>query len=291
MGRAGTSLVSRIKFKDRFSMRAVVTTPTRYAAMLAFMLASLVVINPSQAQGNAHTNAVAASSANSANSASSASAAEATDELPSVEVKAVRDPAILPYKTAYELISKVRAASKDKVEILIRVISNKTHAPIPNLDIYLDSKETRKKLDISPTGYITVPLDPVAYAEGAEFVTNQKKGSMEAHVLLVPKLPKDVFKYADISESIDAAQLAIKELVPWYLRLFMPSVNSIGICYADQNQTVLVKGNEEVQLPANSNATDPLKNKVHCAKFVAKDVANTKDNLIMPAAGWQAIFM
>ncbi|EFX60296.1 hypothetical protein DAPPUDRAFT_278187 [Daphnia pulex] len=109
---------------------------------------------------------------------------------------------------------------------------------------------------------------------------------MEAHVLLVPKLPKDVFKYADISESIDAAQLAIKELVPWYLRLFMPSVNSIG-----QNQTVLVKGSEEQQLPANSDGTDPLKNKVHCAKFVAKDVANAKDNLIMPAAGWQAIFM
>lgn len=260
----------------------------RLAFMLALLSASLTLsINQAQAQ----VNAPASSAASSTASTSASSSASAAEELPSVEVKSVRDPAILPYKVAYELISKVRGASKDKVQILIRITSAKSHAPLPNLNIYLDGKNTHQQLDISPTGYVTVPLDATAYADGAEFVTNQKKGSMEVNILLLPKLPQDIFKYADISESIEAAQSAIKELVPWYLRLFMPSVNGVGICYADQNQIVLVKGSEEVHLPANNDAIDPLKNKVHCTRFSAKDVAREKENLIMPASGWQAIFM
>ncbi|BBB64827.1 hypothetical protein UNDYM_0574 [Undibacterium sp. YM2] len=269
-----------------------VFTPARYVATLVLTLL-MMSAHSSQAQTQASLPASTPASAPASTPASSsASAAEAAaQELQSVEVKAVRDPAIMPYKMAYELMSKVRAASKDKVQIQIRITSAKTRAPVPNLSIYLDGKNTHQQLDISATGFVNVPLDQAAYADGAEFVTNQKKGSMEVHVLLLPKLPQDVFKYADISESIEAAQMAIKELVPWYFRLFMPSVNSIGICYAGQNQTVLVKGSEEQQLPANSDTTDPLKNKVHCARFAAKDVAKEKGNLIMPATGWQAIYM
>ncbi len=274
---------------------SVFTTPKHLATLLCMLAMMTVHAGLAQAQASAPAStpaSTAASAPASASASSSASSAEAVpDELQSVEVKAVRDPAIMPYKMAYELMTKVRAASKDKVQIQIRITSAKTHAPIPNLSIYLDGKNTRQQLDISATGFVNVPLDQAAYADGAEFVTNQKKGSMEVHVLLLPKLPQDVFKYADISESIEAAQMAIKELVPWYFRLFMPSVNSIGICYAGQNQTVLVKGSEEQQLPANSDATDPLKNKVHCARFAAKDVAKEKGNLIMPATGWQAIYM
>lgn len=268
-------------------------TPVRYAAILAFLLASLSLVSgQAHAQSSASAaSATAASASAASNTASNIASAAATEEPQSVEVKAIRDPAIMPYKTAYELISKVRAASKDKVEIIIRITAAKTHAPIPNLAIYLDTKDSRKKLEISAAGDVTVPLDAVAYAEGAEFVTNQKKGSMEGHIMLLPKLPQDVFKYADVSDSIESARLAVKELVPWYLRLFMPSVNGVGICYREQNQTVLVKGNEEQHLAANNDTTDPMKNKIHCAKFAAGDVAKDKEKLIMPATGWQAIFM
>ncbi len=267
-------------------------TPSRYIAMLTVLVASATAFSgEAHAQANTPASAPASSPVSSPASSSASSSAIPTEELQSVEVKAIRDPAIMPYKVAYELMSKVRAASKDKVQILIRITSAKSHAPVPNLNIYLDGKNTHQQLEISATGFINVPLDQAAYADGAEFVTNQKKGSMEVNILLLPKLPQDVFKYADISESIEAAQLAIKELVPWYLRLFMPSVSGIGICYAEQNQTVLVKGNEEQHLPANSDATDPLKNKVHCARFAAKDAAKEKGNLIMPATGWQAIYM
>jgi len=279
---------------------AAALTPSKYATTLLLMLA-LLSAQTGQAQTQASapatvvTNAPASTAASapaSTTASTPASVAEnKADELQSVEVKAIRDPAIMPYKVAYELMSKVRAASKDKVQILIRITSSKTHAPVPNLNIYLDGKNTHQQLEISATGFVNVPLDQAAYADGAEFVTNQKKGSMEVNILLLPKLPQDVFKYSDISESIEAAQLAIKELVPWYLRIFMPSVSGIGICYAGQNQTVLVKGSEEQQLPANSDATDPLKNKVHCARFAAKDAAKEKGNLIMPASGWQAIYM
>lgn len=260
-------------------MRAIISSTTTAIALSSILLASLSV---AQAQGT-----VASAPA----SAVAIAPASTPDEGQSVEVKAVRDPAIMPYKTAYELITKVRAATKDHVQFLIRVTSIKTKAPVPDLDIYLDGASIHEKVEVSPTGFVTVPLNEAAFAEGAEFVSNKKKGSLQVEFFLQPNLPTEVFKYADIVESVAAAQSAMKEILPWYLRVFLPTVHGIGICYPNQDQSVLVKGGEEKNLVANSNETDMMRNKVYCARFPVKEAAKAQGNLVMPSSGWQAIFL
>lgn len=214
----------------------------------------------------------------------------AEEETQSVEVKAVKDPAIMPYKMAYETITKVRAASKDKVEMLFRATLKTGMQPVPDLNIYLDGPNTRRKIDISPTGFIHVPLDAAALADGADFVTNKKRGSFNVHMQFVPKLGGDTVRYSEITESIAAARAALAEVVPWYWRIFMPSVREIGICYPDKEHAVSVAGVEESSRPAITEDKDMLQNKIYCASFSAKETSLNKDSVITPAPGWSAIF-
>lgn len=246
-------------------MRATVLASPRYIAMLILISTSL-------------------------NCALTQQSSAADDEPQSVEVTAVRDPDILPYKIAYETIKKIRDASKDRVQILFRITAAKSHLPLHDLNIYLDGPATHEKVEISPSGFVNVPLSQAAYADGAEFVTNKKKGSLNVSIFLIPKFPAAEIKYADIADTVQAARAAIKEIVPWYWRLFMPSIHGIGICYPTQDQTVLIRGNEEVSRAANSDDTDMLKSKVYCAKFPEKEASLAKENLIVPPDGWQAIF-
>lgn len=211
-------------------------------------------------------------------------------EMQTVQVKGVKDPAILPYKTAYELISKVRSASADHVQLLIRVISAKSHAPLQNLEIAIEGAKTHEKLTISADGYVSVPLNPDAYADGAEFVTNQKKSSLAVRFFLLPKLPADTLRYADIVDAIKAAQLARAEILPWYLRLVLPNIQSIGLCYPNNAQTVGIGSHGDSARAASAEDSGILENKVFCANFSAQEAGLAQETVLVPAAGWEAIF-
>jgi hypothetical protein len=94
---------------------------------------------------------------------------------PAIEVKALRDPAIMPYKQAYEMLTGIQKATQDKVKVIIRVLASGTRQQIPDLQIRLESNENRWPVPVSDKGIIDVPVIAKAYTEGAEFVTNQKK--------------------------------------------------------------------------------------------------------------------
>lgn len=211
-------------------------------------------------------------------------------EMQSVRVAGVRDPAILPYKKAHDLISAVDRASKGYVQLRIRITSSATKAPIDHLTIALEGEQTHETLAISPDGFVTVPLNQTAYAEGAEFITNQKKKTLRVEFFLLPTLAPNAIAYADIAAAIGAARRALSDVVPWYLRLLMPSIHNVGICYANKQQNVVIRhsGGDTTRaaIEQNSNA---LNHAVFCANFSAKENF-AADSVIVPAPGWEALF-
>ncbi|NRR29268.1 hypothetical protein HSX11_03620 [Oxalobacteraceae bacterium] len=225
-----------------------------------------------------------------AQDAAPAAPAIPAEPVPSIQVTGVRDPAILPYKTAYDFLSKVRSASEDHVQLQIRVLSSKSKEPLPGLDISLVGEHTFEKLKISPDGFITVPMSREALVDNAEFVTNQKKGALQVHFFLVPKLPPDNIKYADVVRTIKAAQAARVVIFPWYMRILIPSINGIGLCYADPAQAVTIRDNTETLRAANTEDTGILGRKVYCASFNEKEKNIDQASLIIPAAGWETMF-
>ncbi|WP_332877966.1 hypothetical protein [Massilia sp. S19_KUP03_FR1] len=209
----------------------------------------------------------------------------------SVQITGVRDPAIMPYQTAYEILNKVSSVSNGRVQLLIKVTSATTHAPIPDLDISLRGETTFEKLTISPSGFITVPLSQDIYNDRAEFLTNKKKGSLSVAFYLVPKLSGENLSYGEIVDGIQAARHALAQIIPWYLRLLSPSITGVGICYPDNHQTVLVSKSKEAVRPATTEETNIATNaKVFCANFSSTERSIARDSIISPASGWDPIF-
>jgi hypothetical protein len=217
---------------------------------------------------------------------------EAQTEAPlqSVQVTGVKDPAIMPYKKVYETLNQVTKVSNGRVKFVIKVTSTETHQPIADLDISLRGEKTFEKINISPAGFITVPLSREAYEDGAEFVTNKKKGVMHVQFYLLPKLSAESFSYGEVVDSIEAARAALAEIIPWYWRLLMPSIKGVGICYPDKQQSVLISNSEEPMRPATSEelhyATEA---KIYCANFSSRERGIARDSVISPASGWEPV--
>ncbi len=75
------------------------------------------------------------------------------------------------------------------------------------------------------------------------------------------------------------------------MRLLIPSIKGVGICYPDNNQTVLLSKSEEAVRPATTEETnDVTKAKVYCANFSSTERSLAKDSVISPASGWDPIF-
>lgn len=213
------------------------------------------------------------------------------DELPvqTVQVSGVRDPAIMPYREYHELMLALRNATQDHVAFQIRVTSSKTKQPLEGLEIVLRGPNTDEKLAISPTGFVTVPLNQAAYDDHAEFISNKKKGAIRVELFLVPRLPAPI-RYADMQAAIKAANAARKELFPWYLRLLIPSVQGVGLCYPTREQAVAVHGAGEQLRQALVEDTDTMGAKVYCAAFSGNEARLDATSVIAPADGWSALF-
>jgi hypothetical protein len=220
-----------------------------------------------------------------------AQTAPADDDVQSVQIKGVRDPAMLPYKKAYDYVAKIRDASGDRVRMVFRITSRESHAPIENLSISIQGSKTYETLDISPSGYFSIPTDSDAYEDNADFISNAKKGSLVLNAYMVPNLPKNGLKYADIVETVKGARRARAELLPWYLRMIAPTIGGIGLCYSDSAQTVAVQGaNGEIRRTA-TNGDKRFDADVYCANFSAKETELVLQDIVAPPAGWQPIFL
>lgn len=210
--------------------------------------------------------------------------------LQSVTVSGVRDPDIAPYDILHGMLSKVRKVGAGKVDVAVRVSAKDTRLPVPGLEIALQGEQTFQKVALSPDGLLDVPFDAALLADKAAFVTNKKKGSLEGEFIFIPKVPRENLRYADMAASIAAANRALAELTPWYLRLVVSSTKRMSICYPDAQQVVSVAG--AADRPANSKETNMLnKRTVYCAHFSAKETAAAPDSVVTAPGDWTPLYL
>ena len=221
-------------------------------------------------------------------STASATASQSQETVPpAVEVKALRDPAIMPYKQAYEMLTSIQKATQDKVKVLVRVTA-KTQKTIPDLHIRLESNETRLPVPVSENGIVDIPLSAKAYAEGAEFVTNQKKSTLSAHITLIPNLPANGFQASEVQDSLNASIKAMREFVPWYYRIFIPNPKGVAVCYDNPQQQIVLRGQQEKVISASEKMDNPYGASWYCGKLMARELENEH---ILPASGYHLLYL
>ncbi len=254
-----------IKFQSMSDTRP----PARWAAFLAALTCA--------------TSATAQEAASPA-----ASAASGADQV--VEVKQLRNPGMMRYRDASDLVSKVGEAGKGHLHAVIRVTAAKTHDPLPDLRIVIDGEHTHVPVSISPTGFVTLPIDPAAYADNADLVSNKTKAALDVSIFVVPDLPAADIRYDDIGAATAVAQSAIGTILPWYLRMLSPSIKGVQFCYLDEHQAVAIAGQPDAPRAATEPAKDTMGRQVFCARFTGVEASADKGRALTPAPGWQALF-
>jgi hypothetical protein len=218
------------------------------------------------------------------------SLARETKLVDSVQITGLRT-GLAAYRPVYDRLTIIRDAGNGRVEAVARVVSAKTRAPVTDVEVTLVGNRTQQALDIAADGVLAVPLNPAAYADNADLMSNKKKGELILHITLVPKLPKNALRYGDLADSIEAVGRVLRESVPWHRRVLSRGIGKIGICFHDQGQMVQVSG-EQAPRPASVAYKDGLTGEsLHCAAFAGDEDGIARDSVIAPPAGWQPVFL
>ncbi len=207
-----------------------------------------------------------------------------------VEVKGVRNPALMPYRKAYDLVNGVGQAGGQRVDLLIRVTSTESHQPMPDLGLRVVGENTDARVAISPAGFVDLPLNKAFYDDNADIVANKPKKALNVDVNVVPHLPSGEIRFSDLIEATSAGQAALAQVVPWYVRRVMPSLHGVSLCYPSAGQEVALSGEEQGTRTASEIGTDPSRAKVFCANFSVKEAALSPRTLLKPPEGWQALY-
>jgi hypothetical protein len=118
--------------------------------------------------------------------------AENETVMPEVEVKHVKDPGLMPYRKAYDILRRVAEASEGRVELKMRVLSRSTHTPVAGLEVRLYGTHDFGMVNIDADGTIDFPMNEAAVQDEADLVSNQKKAELEIQANILPRLRTDV---------------------------------------------------------------------------------------------------
>lgn len=208
-----------------------------------------------------------------------------------IQVTGVRDPAMLPYQTAFDMLTRIDKVSNGKVNMLVRVTSAQNGRPVPDLEVTLQGSTNTEKLALSPNGLLAIPLSQGRLDDKAVFLTNKKKGSLKVEYFLVPELAAGSFSFDDVAASMSAARRAHKEILPWYLRLFIPAIKEVRICYPDNGKEIMIAGAGATTRPATVEQKSIVtKETVYCAAMNEDETTAAPRTVVTPAPGWTALF-
>lgn len=208
-----------------------------------------------------------------------------------VEIKpTTKNPAMMPYRKAYDLLSKADEAGGHRLHAVFRVTSPQSHQALPDLRVAIEGERTHKQVSVTDAGVVVVPFDQAAYAEDADLVANKPKERLDVGFLLVPEFSAGEIHFVDLAEAVSAAHSAIGKIVPWYMRLVRPSIKGVGLCYRDEGHSVSITAVPEQKRPARQPDVDLAGDKVFCARFSAEEALANRRVVLVPPDGWEAIF-
>lgn len=211
-----------------------------------------------------------------------------------VEVRELRDPALMPYKDAYEMLSKFQQSGKyPLVDLKISVASSNKAITPASIKLTLVGDTLNIPIPLAADGRVQVPLLPEALRDNAEIVSNQPKKSLSAHIEFIHRLPPGQrYVYRDVMAALPQAQSALREFVPWYLRWLAPSFGAAEFRFAEGVKATATLQNENGTVAEKIQADERGRIRIRMQKdWLAGDmqiVLSDPPLEITPAVGTEA---
>jgi len=168
-------------------------------------------------------------------------AAAEPEQLPTVEMKVMRDPEFIPYAAFHASVEKFyKLSERDQLQLVLRVVPKRPELDLSTLKARLEGEGYRRELAVSVGGRLEVPHDPQALASEAGFAFNVKSGSLQPEINVLIKLQGLTHRYADLMKALKQADEAERALMSLTQRLMFPRSNALALGYGKGSQAQLV---------------------------------------------------
>jgi hypothetical protein len=181
-------------------------------------------------------------------------------QLESVQVEMVKDPAAMPYARMNGFLLDLKKHGQGLVMIDFK-LSRKDGQPTDRLKLALVQDEAYTPIQRDADGRFELPLLPPEQARTAELASNLPRGQAQLQGRIRLTLKPEQLTMAQVRQVMGVAHTLRSELLPWYLRWLFPQIDGVRVC-SDTPQWELEWRDERGQLvglalPQQPGARDP----------------------------------
>ena len=172
-------------------------------------------------------------------------AGDAPPPMVTVEVTGVRDPALMPYRDVVMLRDVFAQAGHSIIRPGIRVVSRQHGKPVPGLRVQFHADAQQREVPLR-AGFALLAELPVTSDPEAEFLTNQRKGSLTMEIVLTVEVNDPArITMREALKAIDEGNRLRGSVLPWYLRLVAPKFERIAACFDATGQATVPRATVE----------------------------------------------
>ncbi len=162
-----------------------------------------------------------------------------------VEVAGVRDPALMAYRDVVMLRDVFAQAGASIIRPGIRVASRQHGQPVPGLRVQFHADGRQREVPLR-AGFALLAELPVTSDPDAEFLTNQRRGSLAMEVVLTAEVNDPArITMREALQAIDEGNRLRGSVLPWYLRLVAPKFERIAACFDTSGQATVPRATVE----------------------------------------------
>lgn len=150
-----------------------------------------------------------------------------------IEVTSIRDPGVMSYGD----VEKIRNLFKDNeisrsIRPGFRIVSRGSGTPIEGLEVRLYADAITIPVPLN-SGYVALHDLPVTDDPEAEFLSNQRKGSLHMQLVLgVVTKERSRFTGMELANALEDANTVRNTILPWYWRLLLPKFSGVVVCFS-----------------------------------------------------------
>lgn len=156
-------------------------------------------------------------------------AEDGVQQLESVQVEMVKDPAAMPYARMNELLRQLEAHGQGLFAMRFKV-SRKDGKSMEKTKLALVQDEDYRPIVRDAQGWFTLPTLPPEQAKTAELASNMPKGQVALEGRIYLTTPPERLTLAEVRRIVDLGRRLRSEMLPWYLRWMFPQIEGVRVC-------------------------------------------------------------
>jgi hypothetical protein len=152
-----------------------------------------------------------------------------SEQVETVLVNGVKDPALMSYVDVIELRQEFDALkNKDKIFLRFYAEMKSKESRISDLKVHLEGENINQPVTVEYDGTLDLPVIDATASKNADIITNQKTGTLKIYYAPGIKVPEGTsFTYREVMDGIEQSTAMMKK----FWNFLFPSFHGVSLRY------------------------------------------------------------